>query len=456
MIPVRLRRGPTAGCSARSGRGTGVAGHGARRPTGRNARGARGAPWAPGRGTAIAVAALVAISLAVPDPARAQERWAVLEEPSGTAVGVAVLVNSGTWWEPGGLPGLAHLAARAIAEELRPRLETLEARVEVACDRAAIAWLLVAPPERWVDAATALLRAVLSPTVDDAAFARAKAELAAWLAAEEESPVLAARDALDRAFFGGGSPWSISPCGTPETFRVATAEEARRWARARFTPARTVAAVAGPVDAGEAEDLLERALSTLARPVPLPRPEPAPVGRDAGVRENVVSNWVAMAFPIRGGAAGGDGPPGGAETEAFRLLAHYLGEVAAPSAANADVLDARVEVERYGGGGALVVHLVTTAGAGAAWAARIANAVRELARATLPRSAFDPLVRRYRGARLLELAAPEARAHDAAAELLHGGEYLPPRERLRELTPELLRLAALRLGDPAVVTLSAD
>ena len=385
-------------------------------------------------------------------PGQAQDRFVVLEEPTGTAVGVAIVINGGGAWELPGQSGLAYLSASAILEQLRPILDSYSAYATVSCGRGALEIRLVTPPQDWAVATRSLLDALFAATLSDAAFGAARERLAAQLAAENGSPASVAATELDRALFGPGSRWAEPPCGDASTVAGFTAEDARRWARSRFTEARTTVAVAGPVDMDAARSVLRESLATLASPVALPQPSPPPAGRDITIRENVVSAWVSMAFPIRGAPREGVLE----EAEALEFLAYLLRETTGPSTANADVFDREVRVERFGGGGAVVIRLVTLPDRGAHWADRIRNTVADLARGPLPHAVFDPLLRRYVGERLMDLSSPEARALDAARQLLLDGAYVAYHSRLAGLSPQLLHRAAIRLGDPAIAIISPD
>lgn len=135
--------------------------------------------------------------------------------------------------------------------------------------------------------------------------------------------------------------------------------------------------------------------------------------------------------------------------EALQLLTFYLRDLAAPSPARPEVYDVAARLARHGAGGILELHIVTTPDRALDWANRMRDAVDRLAAATLSDVAFETLLRRYSGERLLALATPEARARDAARQLIFEHGYRPPATRIDALTPERLRRAAASLGPPA-------
>jgi predicted Zn-dependent peptidase len=373
-------------------------------------------------------------------------RVAVLAEPSGTAVALAVLLNAGSGWEAENEAGLSHLAARSVAEEVAARLEALDATVAVHCGGAAIGFTLLAPPETWRPAATLLLDALFRSSPSDGAVARARAALEATLRMDDASPAAHARNALREAHYGVHSRWARPPCGQAEDVASYGTGEVRRMLRTRFVPSRAVAAVVGPVVPREALDLLGRELGDVSLPVLLPRPQPRPASRRVWLTQPTVTTWLGWAYPF----------PPDADREAVELLAFRIEQAAGPSPAHPEVYDISVAVERHGAGGALLISLVAAPEHAPRWAARIEDLVRRLGVARLPDNAFRDLTRRYLGRRLLELATPEARALDAARQLFFDHSHRPPEEAVRDLTPERLRLAAASLGSPAHAVLGPE
>jgi predicted Zn-dependent peptidase len=380
------------------------------------------------------------------DAQPAAGRVAVLAEPSGTAVALAVLLNAGIGWEPENEAGLSHLAARSVVEEVRARLEALDATVSVHCSAAAVGFTLLAPPDTWRPAAALFLDALFRSPPGDGAVARARAALEAMLRMDDASPAARARDALREAHFGVHSRWARPPCGRAGDVAAYGTGDVRRMLRTRFVPTRAVAAVAGPVLPREALELLGRELGDVSLPVLLPRPQPPAASRRVRLTQPTVTTWLGWAYPL----------PPEADREAVELLAFRIEQAARPSPAHPEVYDIAVDVERHGAGGALLISLVAAPEHAPRWAARIEDLVRRTGVARLPENAFRDLTRRYLGQRLLELAAPEARALEAARQLFFDQAPRPPDEAVRDLTPERLRRAAASLGSPAHAVLGPE
>lgn len=390
-------------------------------------------------------AVLTLLACAAAGHARAQVRGriAVLEEPLGTAVGLAIVLNAGSAWEMQPEAGVTYLAARAVAEEVRPQLERVGGRIHVECETANIRFQLVLSPRTWEAGAGAFLRTLFHGPIGDDAIEAARqallrdAEFTAGSFAEE------IRLALAQARFGAGDRWARPRCGRPETLARLGADDVRRMARARFTPSRATAAIAGPVDPVAARSILEGAGIASDLPILASAPTTDSDGGKVHVERSTVTAWLGLAFPF----------PPEVDEEAIRLLAFHLAESASPSVMRPEIHDIAVQVERHGDGGALHIYLVASPDQAETWAARLRAAVDDAADGSLDDDEIDALLLRYRGHRLDALATPEARAVDAALQLFFDHTYRPPEERLDALDPEAFRTAAASLGPPAVAVL---
>ena len=380
--------------------------------------------------------------LALAGTAGGQNRFTVLEEPGTTAVGVAVVVATGGAVEAESEAGATHLAAQALLEGIRSQLESLGGHASVECRRSTIRFTLLLPERTWRVATDLFLDQLFRRReVSDAALERARARVLRALRLDEGNPAHDARIALAAARFGTDSQRARAPCGRAETIAQLGRAEIRETARKRFVPSRATAAVAGPVEAATAGDVLRRALGD-SGPRRLPDgPRSRAAAAPRFVAKNTVTTWVGMAFPL----------PEEPDTEALELLACYLREETRPSPTRPDVHAVEIDLERDGGG-ALVVYLVTEPDQAGLRASELRSLVRRLARDELSETEFESLVRRCRGARLLALATPEARARDAALQLCFDREYRPPAAEIDVITAERLRRAAASLSEPTVVT----
>ena len=396
------------------------------------------------RATSRAIALLLCVLAGAARPARAQ-RALVLPEPRGTAVALALDLTAGGILDPAEHAGVSRLAAEAILEGLRRELAVLGASGRLDCDRAGLRFTLLAPPSTWRAASDLLLDALFHPSIQADALDAARGRLLRSLRFQEGDPASEIRTAAHEAFFGASHRWARSACGRPETLAPLTVGDAQAAAQ-RFTPERASGAIAGPVVREEAEALLARTLGDAPVPPLLPVPEPRPVQGTREVESPTVTAWVAVVFPL----------PPDPDDEASRLLAYELAEAVRPSPERSRVVDASAEVERFGGGGALVVYVAAEPEDARGWARRVQAQVDSAGAVPLDAPAFRLLLRRYRGERLLALATPEARAADAADRLFFDHAYVRPTTRIDALSAGRLRSAASALGPPAVAYLGPN
>lgn len=393
-----------------------------------------------------ALVALVAAACGGPSPpagpviseAGPRSVLVMAREPVGTSAAVALVVP-GSGWEDDGTRGAMHLAARAVVEDATGALAPLGARAAVACGRWAFVVTLVAPRETWREAAGVLVSALEGAAPSAAAVERARRVLAESLARDRANPAWQGRLAAGRALYGGeagGGAWARPACGVAEALGLFDAAEVRRAAE-RLRPVRSMAVV-GPSDSADvaaAEALARRVPGAGAGQLPVPGP-PSP-GR-VYVERNTVTAWVSVAWPF--------GP--GADPEAVGLVGALLEEAVGPAVSRPEVLHASSEVEVHGAGGALVVTAVVAP----EWAAGVAAALEaeatRLAGGREHPGVVEAVARRWRGARLVELEAPEARAARMAVEVARGriGEPWPRKE---SFTAGAVEEAAGALGEPA-------
>jgi hypothetical protein len=87
------------------------------------------------------------------------------------------------------------------------------------------------------------------------------------------------------------------------------------------------------------------------------------------------------------------------------------------------------------------------------WAERVAAAIPAIAANSMLDDIFENHLRRFRGIRLMRLAAPEDRAREAARQLLVEGRLVGITPELDDMTLDRVRAAARTLGRPAVLLL---
>ena len=257
----------------------------------------------PSRGTllrltpgAIGTLALgAALGLGAPAAADAQSRLAVLREPDAIAVGLAIVLNSGSPWELDSEAGLAPLAALAAIEQVRPQLQAIGGRARIECHAAATVVTVHLPATTWRLGALLFQDALFDQRISTEAIERGRAELLRMLGAQD--PFTAGlREALGRALFGNGHRWTRPACGRPEAVRELTEADVHRIRLSRFRPERAAAAIVGPVADTEARAILAGFASDDGLPSSSPSPS-RPRGKGASTSQLDRHDLVAIAYP---------------------------------------------------------------------------------------------------------------------------------------------------------------
>ncbi len=383
-------------------------------------------------------APLLAAALAALLPAwgaSAQERIAIFSELGTPVIATEVLLATGPADEDSAQAGLAYLAARAVTEPLRPLLDSLDAHLAVSAQKDALSFSLTAAPDAWEEVSRALLVALFRDPVDSLAVVRERRAVAEELLGREANPTDAVAREADAAFFGRGHPWARATVGSAASVQGLSLSEVNRFLRAHFTPERAVVVVVGPIEPERARAHLGGHL-TVQGPIPFERvparPERSPVRRDY----NTITTWVSTSFPV----------PEGTDEEALRLAAYLTRRELALGPGRHRVYDVRSEVIPRRGGGEVRFQVAIPPQEAGRWADRIEETVRGLSEAPMPKTEWDARLRRYRGERLLELSAPESRAHEAARRLLVTGRAERPIPELDELSPARVRARGAGAG----------
>lgn len=337
-----------------------------------------------------------------PAPA-APSRVTAAYDSDGTAVAVA-LVFPGSAWELPGLEGLTLLTAETLLEQARAPLQRMGAHARVDCGRAAFTFTLISTVEVWEPALDTLLRVLFRPRPDSAALETARARLSRSLSLDLANPAWQARLAVRQALHGdtiAPTPWSGPACGVPELLPFLRLDQVRA-ASLRFSPRLAHAALVGPIDADVAAGRLRARIPDALTP-DLPAPRQAAPGRRY-VERNTVTAWTGLAFPFD------------EDTDVRPLVgvAALIEDAFGPSVDRPEVFALGHEVERHGGGGALIIHLVTTPAAAARYGDAVEAAVRAIGAEGVPEAAWLRLARRERGRQLLAMEAPESRAAELA------------------------------------------
>jgi predicted Zn-dependent peptidase len=389
----------------------------------------------------LTLAALLAAPAAVPRAAWGQERVVVRTEAGTPVVAMEVLVATGPADEPAEQAGITYLTARGVTAPVAAVLDSLGARLAIDVHKDAVSFTVIAAPDVWRDASRALLGSLFRDPVDSVATMAQRAEIVAELAAREASPADELVRSVDAALYGADHPWGRPAVGTAATVGRLTVAEVDNHLRRHFTADRALVTAVGPVE----EESVAAHLRLFIDPGRLRRSpvEPGvPARAPVLVQLNAITAWVAAVYPFDADA----------DVEALRMLAEMAVERVSFGPLRPSVYDARAEVVRHGVGGEVRLHVVVPPREAEAWANRLNGAVREYAQRAMPEEVFAERLRRFRGERLLALAAPEDRARALARVALLGGPADPIGD-LAALTPERIHAAARGLGRPVVVVL---
>lgn len=374
--------------------------------------------------------------------ASAQERIAIFSEPGTPVIATELLVVSGPLNEPEDRPGIAHLAARAVTEPIRPVLDSLGAHLALEVQKDALSFTLIAAPDVWEEATRVLMIALFRDPPTSAVVQRERVAVRAELVARQTNPADAMAREADRAFFGASHPWGRPSVGTVRSLERLTLSDVDDFLRDHVTSDRALATVVGPVDPERVRAHLDGFMLGRGRlSVDVPRTAPAP--RPVRVDYNSITTWISISYPFDPGA----------DEEALRLLAHLVLESLTSGPERHLVFNASATLVPRVGGGELRFQVVTPPAAADRLSARIAETLRQLARGAMHEDVWETRLRRYRGERLQELSSPEARAREAARTLLtsSGERWLLP--ALDVLPQERLSEAVRSLGEPVTVFL---
>lgn len=381
--------------------------------------------------------------LLAPSVLPAQEyRIVVRPEPGNPVVALELLLATGPADEAAEQAGLAYLTARTAVAPLRPVMDSLGAYLAVDAQKEALAFTLIAAPDVWEEAARRLLAGLFRDPLDAGAARDERTALRAELSAREASPADALAREADAAFFGEDHPWGRPAVGFASTVEGLQPEDVEIFLRRNFTPDRATIAVAGPVETQTARAHLRGLLGAAPLEPPSP-PAPRPVFEAVRRPYGSITAWVSAGYRFRPDA----------DVEALRMLAWLAGEQISFGPSRRSVYNARSEVRLFPGGGELRLVMVVPPQEAEQWADRLRAAVAEFAREPLSPARFADHLRRYRGNRLQELDAPEARARLMAQRLLLSGRRSGPLVGTEDLSPERLHAAAVALDAPTLVFL---
>ncbi|MEQ9570396.1 MAG: hypothetical protein RLN75_09425, partial [Longimicrobiales bacterium] len=401
--------------------------------------------------------------------------WAAALEtvtrPAAPVAGVAVALPVGSGADAPGLPGAGQLAADAVVAAVEARLGPgeVEGRARVEPDRTVLTFLV--RPERIGSLFDALGDAAWGPGPGSAAVQDALRRRSDVLRFEHDSPLREVDVERRTLLYGAGDPRTRPPGGIlaviDSLLGPGDVETALRTVFARGE-ARVV--VVGPVASAAATAMAGRTPppDTLGLPVDTagsvaapsaPAPEPAtrrlPGTTSAGpawttgdrrvVTRPVTSTWLAVAFPV----------PADLPRIAVLYVADRMHRELNATPPDPGLFSASVEVVEMPEGEVLLVRAAVLPEAAPGFEARILALADRIAAERDP-SFFRFHRGRFRAARLIEEAPPEAAATRMAAELLTRGEILEFDEAVWSLSVGMAVETAGALGPPRILVFGPD
>jgi hypothetical protein len=377
---------------------------------------------------------------------------------------VSLRLAAGAQDDPTGLEGAAVLLAQILEDQAARALDPATSVVTAQVHRTTTVFTLLTLPEGWQHAWRAvdsvLFRADLDPTL----LGVRRAELLERLTFEVGSPILDVEREAVGVFAERGSPWARPVRGTLTSVVAIDVTTLEGYRSAHYRPEAAALAVVGPVEANTPSleepdsatveaDSVAVAPDSLAptvgadRTVPrVPREVPWLVGDRVDLVRDVTSTWITVGYPV---------PPELPRTH-LELVAHLLMEELDPVPPDPDRYDVAVRIDQTPRGSLLVIEATVFPEAADRWEQRILGEVRRMAAAPIPDDFFRWRRRRFRTARLLEQAAPEAEAARITSDLLREGLARNMDVAIWDLDASALQAAAASLGEPRIFRYGPD
>jgi hypothetical protein len=291
-----------------------------------------------------------------------------------------------------------------------------------------------------------------------------RAELLERLTFEAGSPILDFEREAVGLFAEPGSPWSRPARGTTASVAAIAVSTLQGYRSAHYRREAAALAVVGPVEASppplEEPDSVPAEADSVAvqtdslpsgevadRPAAsVPRDVPWLVGDRVNLVRDVTSTWITVGYPV---------PPELPRTH-LELVAHLLMEELDPVPPDPDRYDVAVRIDQTPRGSVLLIEATVFPEAADRWEQRVLGEVQRMAEARIPDDFFRWRRRRFRTARLLEQAAPEAEAARITSDLLREGIARNMDVAIWELDAAALQAAAASLGEPRIFRYGPD
>ena len=181
-------------------------------------------------------------------------------------VSAQVVIDAGAATEPADKGGLAHLTANALhagtathdGSRVAWELERLGVQLQTVADWDALQASITVPVDRIGDALGLLGDVVRNAAFPDAEVQRMREEQLAEILQRLKEPRALATDVAGRCVFAPDVPYARPLTGSTSSVSGLTAEDLRRFHRARFTPRNAALVVVGDIDAHDARELAAR------------------------------------------------------------------------------------------------------------------------------------------------------------------------------------------------------
>jgi predicted Zn-dependent peptidase len=370
---------------------------------------------------------------------------------------VSLRLAAGAQDDPPGLEGAAVLLAQILRDQAARTLDPATSVLTAEVHRTTTVFTLLTLPDGWAQAWRAvhsvLFQADLDPTLLDVR----RSELLERLTFEAGSPILDAEREAVGVFAERGSPWARPVRGTLTSVTAIDITTLEGYRSAQYRAEAAAIAVVGPVEADTPSSTAPDSVPVGADSVasvsdslpptlgagptsPVRGETPWLVGDRVNLVRDVTSTWITIGYPV---------PPELQRTH-LELVAHLLTEELDPVPPDPDRYDVAVRIDQTPRGSVLVIEATVFPEAADRWEERILAEVRRLAAAPIPDDFFRWRRRRFRTARLLEQAAPEAEAARMTADLLREGTVRNMDVSIWDLDAETLQAAAASLGEPRI------
>lgn len=404
-------------------------------------------------------AGTTAVAAQVPDPpppagegaASTSPEVFVDARPHDPMVGIALRFSSGTAADPEGREGTAFLAALLLEEEGTRRLETRSARVEARAGRDSFLVTALAPTGEWEATWRELMELLDGIGLTEADVLPLRDLQLDRLRFEAGAPGREFERERDFLLLGSTHPGARTARGTSESLQSIQPADPLRFIREHLAAGAATVAVVGAVEPSRVAEVVGRPATAVgpaaapSRPFLPPATPPGPSAWTTGERlmldRDITSTWIAVAWPL----------PPSTPYPLEEFLAHVISEALNPTPPDPGLYGAQVEVVRRDGAPVLLVNATVDPRAALAWENRILGALDQVAEAPPPGAFFELTRRRYRSARLLEQAAPDARARWIAERSAEEGRVPSIASEVWGLSRDGLAALASARGEPRIL-----